>query len=385
MVDDIEAILETGSVAAIELAASALAERGAKTTSCANCTHTLVGPFCAICGQPTKTRRRSIRGLLHDFFVDLVNFDSRILRTTRALLFQPGELPCAFRAGRTQPFVPSIRLYFFVSLIFFVLLSITGIAIVQVIVTATPIKIVWDAKGNAFYPNPAFGNMDADDAGDPDVKKFVPRLLPMDKAKALRPGGHYTFSTQAYFFSRIGAYHSGLTPEQRQRLLELPHVEFDGKAKATAATIEHNVDNTMAKLAADPAALNGPLTTWMPRALFLLLPLYALILALFHIRRRGDYFLVDHLVFSLSIHTFTFVTLILAVGLAQVISGVWVAWLLFAVLSVYIFLAMKRFYAQGWFLTSVKFLFISGLYTIFCLGPAVGAVFAISFFGGPFA
>ena len=384
MTDDIEAILETGGAAAIEIAASALAERGAKTGNCANCTHTLVGPYCAICGQPSKTRRRSVRHLVQDFFKDLVNFDSRILRTGRALLFQPGELPKAFRENRTVPYVPSIRLYFFVSLVFFVLLSLTGIAIVQVIVTATPIKIVW-VNGEAYYANPAFGQMDAADANDPDVKKFVPRLIHMNKAKALRPGGHFTFSTQAYFFARIGAYHTTLTAEQRQRLLEVPNIQFDGKAKATAATFQRNFDDTMAKLAADPAALNAPLTTWMPRALFLLLPLYALILALFHVRRRKDFYLVDHLVFSLSIHTFTFVALILAAGLAQVIAGEWVAWLLFAVISLYIFLAMKRFYEQGWWMTSLKFLFISGIYTVFCLLPAVGGVFAISFFGGSLA
>ena len=36
-------------------------------------------------------------------------------------------------------------------------------------------------------------------------------------------------------------------------------------------------------------------------------------------------------------------------------------------------------------MTTVKFLFISGIYTVFCLLPAVAAVFAISFFGGSFA
>ena len=367
MTDDIEAIIESGSVAAIEIAASALAERGAKTGNCANCTHTPVGPYCANCGQPTKTRRRSIRGLVHDFFVDLVNFDSRILRTGRALLFQPGELPRAFRENRTVPYVPSIRLYFFVSLVFFVLLGLTGIAILQIIVTATPIKM-WGRQG--LLSQPSLRHMDAADAADPDVKKYVPRLIRMDKAKALRPGGHYTFSTQTYFFSRIGAYHSSLTPEQRQRMLELPHVELDGKAKATAATIERNVDNTMAKLAADPAALNGPLTTWIPRALFLLLPLYALILALFHIRRRKDFYLVDHLVFSLSIHTFAFVTLI-AAALAQVISGELVA----ARVRRHVALHLpgdEEFLRPGLVLTTVKFS-SSPASTIFCLLPAVAA------------
>src|SRR5438876_4354699 len=72
MVGDIEAILETGSVAAIELAASALTERGETPDACANCAKRLIGPYCAVCGQPTKTRRRSVRLLVHDFVVDFI-------------------------------------------------------------------------------------------------------------------------------------------------------------------------------------------------------------------------------------------------------------------------------------------------------------------------
>ncbi|MEI9885061.1 MAG: DUF3667 domain-containing protein [Rhizomicrobium sp.] len=380
MTDDIEAIIETGSVAAIEIAASALAERGARTGNCANCTHTLVGPYCAICGQPTKTRRRSIRGLVHDFFLDLINFDSRILRTGRALLLEPGELPKAFREGRTVPYVPSIRLYLFVSLIFFVALSLTGIAVVQLQVKATPVKVIRDARGDTFIANPAY---DPDDK-DPDTAKVIKPLIPIDKAKASRPGGVFTYSTEAHFFSRIGSYRSTLTDEQRRRLLEAADIKIDGPGKAKADGIKRAIDATMEKLAADPAALNGPLTVWIPRALFLLLPLYALVLALFHIRRLRDFFLVDHLVFSLGIHTFTFVLLMVAAALAQVFPGEWIALALFVVLSVYIFLAMKRFYEQGWFLTAVKFVFISGIYTIFCLLPALAAVFVLSVLGDPF-
>ena len=76
----------------------------------------------------------------------------------------------------------------------------------------------------------------------------------------------------------------------------------------------------MARIAADPAALNGPLTTWIPRILFLLLPLYALLLAVFYWRQRKKFYLVDHLIFSLSVHTFLFVALIVDIGLAQLMS-----------------------------------------------------------------
>jgi len=138
------------------------------------------------------------------------------------------------------------------------------------------------------------------------------------------------------------------------------------------------------RLVTDPAALNGPLTDWLPRALFLLLPLYALLLAVFHLRRRKDFYLVDHLVFSLSIHTFAFVALIGAAALAQIAPGETVALLLLAVITLYIFLAMKRFYKQGWFITAVKFVLISGIYTLFFLLPAMAGILALSFFGGSF-
>lgn len=381
MTGDIEGILELGGVAAVEVAASHLTERGAKPGTCKNCAKPLLGAYCAVCGQPTKTRRRSIRLLVHDFFLDLLNFDSKVLRTARALLLQPGELPKAFRQGRMVPYTPAIRLYLFVSLLFFVLLSVTGIAIVQLEVTATPVKIIRDAQGNTFMENPAY---DKDDENDPDVKKFIPRLIPVDKKKANQPGGMFSYSNEAHFFKRIGSFPSKLTPEQRKRLLKAVDFKVEGPDGTKVAKFEKGFDGTMQKLAADPAALNGPLTTWIPRALFLLLPLYAFVLALFHVRRRKDFYLVDHLVFSLSVHTFAFVTVIAAVGLAQLLPGEWVATGVFLAISIYIFLAMKNFYEQGWIMTTLKFLLISSTYTIFCLLPAMACVFALSLFGDPF-
>jgi RsiW-degrading membrane proteinase PrsW (M82 family) len=88
------------------------------------------------------------------------------------------------------------------------------------------------------------------------------------------------------------------------------------------------------------------------------------------------------LVFSLRVHTFTFVALMCAAALAQVAPGETVAWLLLVVLTVYIFLAMKRFYNQGWLTTTLKFVVISGIYTLFFLLPAMAGILALSFFGG---
>ena len=84
----------------------------------------MIGAYCAVCGQARDTHRRSVWGLIKVLVEDIVSFDSRILRTGWALVFKPGELASAFREGRTQRYVPALRLYLFVSLIFFLILSV---------------------------------------------------------------------------------------------------------------------------------------------------------------------------------------------------------------------------------------------------------------------
>src|SRR5665213_31702 len=386
---DLEVILETGGAAAVEIAASALAERGHETGKCANCEAPTIAAYCAVCGQERDTHRRSVWGLVRDLGEDIVSFDSRILRTAIALLVEPGEIPKAFREGRTQRYVPALRLYFFVSLIFFLILSMTGLALVQMEVSATPVKVTMDKSGRYYITNKAY------DPGGPK-QRFIKPFTEIPKAEATELGGPVSYSTDFHFFSRIGAYHSRLTPSQRYWLAH-PHIETQidkaaqankkvdsRKEKAFKSWIDRNVFSNLQRVASDPAALNGPLTTWIPRMLFLLLPLYAFTLFLFYWRQHRKFYFVDHLIFSFTVHAFLFVALIVDVGLTQILSGGTVAWLTFAVLSVYIFIAMKRFYEQGWFWTTVKFGFISFIYTCFFLFPAIGGVLALSFFGDPF-
>ena len=386
------AVAKLEGASAVEKAATVLAEHGHETGTCHNCTLPTIGPFCAVCGQERDTHRRSVFRLVSDLVEDIVSFDSRILRTAGALLFEPGEIPKAFREGRTVRYMPALRLYFFVSLAFFLILSMAGIAIVQFEVTATPAKLTRDASGNYFMPNPAY------DKDDPDTKMFKP-MIEVPKERAERPGGLYNFSTSEHFFSRIGAYRSKLTAAQRGQLMQdnsfnvqvmpLTKASREDKAKMEKAkklggTITKNIYSGIDRLAGDPAALNGPLTVWIPRVLFLLLPLYALLLALFYWRQRKKFYFVDHLIFSLSVHTFLFVLLIVDVALAQFLPDDPIVWLTVIALGVYIFMSMKRFYEQGWFWTTVKFVSVSFVYSIFFLAPALAGVIAVSFFGDPF-
>ena len=377
-----EAILETGAALGLEYAATRLAEQGKPPGNCANCGAPLVGPYCAMCGQEPDYHRRTVRSLAHDLLEDIASFDSRILRTAKALLFQPGELPLAFHEGRTRRYVPALRLYFFVSLIFFLVLSATGIAILQFRVEASPAKVFRDAQGHTYFFNPAYDPHDAD-------LKGAPKLIPIPKEKANLPGGLYFFSPIPSFFQPT-IHKSGLTPAMRnqiatdERLLDAEiHRHATGaeqkQATATSTWLRRHVYSGIERLAANPAALNEPLTNWIPRILFLLLPVYALLLALFYWRQRKKFYLVDHLTFSLSVHTFTFVALLVAAGLAQVLSGGTVFWLFLLAIGVYVLLSIRRFYQQSWVWSVVKTLAISGIYTVFFLLPALGGIVAYGF------
>ncbi len=382
--DELEAILETGGAAAVELAASALAERGTKVGLCANCGHPMIGPYCAVCGQPINTHRRTLGHLLHEFFKDVVSFDSRILRTARALLFQPGELPLAFHQGRTQRYMPAVRLYLFVSLLFFLFLSMTGIAFIQLGLQVHTQKLTHDKAGHVIkladgkltilpgLKSDAQGNVTRIDPRRTDIQ------IPEDKADGHTTNANVT--TKAAFFERIGHSDIKLASDVKQALDQIQKEAHEDKE--TKSWLDRGAYVTLSKLESDPAALNGPLTTWIPRILFVLLPLFAVLLALFYRKQRKDYYFVDHLVFSLTMHSFAFVLLIVAATAAQVISSGWLVGATWAVLSVYLFLSLKYFYRQGWLRTGLKFIGITVIYALFFLTPALGFALAASVLAG---
>ena len=234
MTDDFEAIIETGAALGVEAAASAAARgEGNARTICPNCGAKLVGPYCAQCGQERDTHRRSLVALIHDFVQDVVNLDSRILRTARALLFEPGELPRAFRQGRTRAYVPAVRLYLFVTLVFFVMLSFGNLALIQLEVTATPMQVSYDPRAMPISKTRLMTR--------PIHAKLVPPRIPISKETLSKKNGKiYSYATDVHFFAPIGAYKSKLSEDERARLTN-PTVSFDIDTNKKATALERKV------------------------------------------------------------------------------------------------------------------------------------------------
>ncbi len=94
-----------------------------KTPHCANCSTPLSGRFCHICGQDDRQDASALEALGFGFIVKLVTADPKPWRTLLWLLFRPGELSVAYSAGKRASYLDPRKLYLFTSILFFVGLS----------------------------------------------------------------------------------------------------------------------------------------------------------------------------------------------------------------------------------------------------------------------
>ena len=110
-------------------------------------------------------------------------------------------------------------------------------------------------------------------------------------------------------------------------------------------------------------------------ALFVFLPLFTLFLKLFYIRRKYTY--VDHLIFVF--HTQTVFFMLLSIYFLLDIFGlkpqIWIFTVLFLL---YLFIAMRQFYNQGYFKTFIKFSLLNIFYFIIS-SIGISIVLLISF------
>lgn len=90
---------------------------------CQNCGTQLTGSFCSKCGQPEDSFIQFFGYVVMRFLDDIFGFDSRAGRTFLPLIFKPGFLTNEYIRGRRVHYVPPVRLYFFVSIVFFIMLG----------------------------------------------------------------------------------------------------------------------------------------------------------------------------------------------------------------------------------------------------------------------
>lgn len=103
------------------------------TWTCPSCGATTSSPFCPACGE----RRRSehdltLRHLLEQLLESFIHFDSRLFRTVRELVAEPGRLTAAFLAGRRRPYVSPFHIFLVANVVFFLVQLLSGLEVLTV-------------------------------------------------------------------------------------------------------------------------------------------------------------------------------------------------------------------------------------------------------------
>lgn len=118
-----------------------------KSTVCYNCGTQLLNNenYCPNCGQENHSKQASTLLLLKDFFDTYLSFDSKLFITIRPLLFSPGVLTRDYLDGKRVRFVPPIRLFIFLSFVYFGITFLTGDGEINIVVDNSD-----DGRSSAF-------------------------------------------------------------------------------------------------------------------------------------------------------------------------------------------------------------------------------------------
>jgi hypothetical protein len=290
---------------------------------CLNCGNETVGFFCPHCGQRKVDMRVSLRRMMMEVIDDQLSVNSTLPRTLGALFFRPGRLTQEYVAGRVVRYIPPFRLYLVSSLLFFILLPLV--------------------------PGVMEVNVSEDDVRQADSIRVALEVDSVLLARARAAGQDTTpFVHQRPRGEASGNVHISPPPDSVPWLLR----PLARRGKQTEERL-----NAMSPRDA-VGTLRDSFLENAPTGIFLIMPLFALILKLLYARRKRFY--VEHFVFALHVHSLAFL-LLTAMVLAQ---QDWLAAVLMVGFMIWLYLAMKRVYGQGWFKTLIKYLLLGQAYMI---------------------
>jgi Protein of unknown function (DUF3667) len=347
--------LQDGVAAAAEAPAAAsggsraVQPTPAVATLCANCGAPLAGKFCSECGQ--RHHEQPVHHFWHfigEATEDLTHADSRLWRTLSALLFRPGYLTREFLEGRRVRYLPPVRLYLVVSVIFFI------IAGLHSRLAHPPVVIVSDSGKSFHYqvvPAAPGG------AGAPAGKTAGPTAAPGatgPAALAATPAARQHLCGQAgQLIEQHGGWLASLGPRVTRNCLA---AGSQGGMERLDEAVDHNLE----------------------RAMFLFLPLLAVMMKPLYRKPPRHY--VEHLLFFLHSHAFLFVALGLSTLLKMITSSALVLDPVDLAITIYVpvyfYLAMRRVYGQGRWLTLSK---LTALGAAYCFLGAVMLVATFSY------
>lgn len=385
----------------------ALQFRGVK---CLNCGHPLdiSDKYCPNCSQANSTKKLTLKDFFDEFFSSLLNYDSKLLKTLYALLIHPGSITKDYINGKRISYTNPFRFLLSLAFIYFLLFTfnkrfenldesarkfdgtISAGGPVSYNIKSGDIKVdslkmkeqaeeVLHSLDSIEKSNPGltFGlkKFDSIKNAQPEVAQQLSVLdsltsskskknkINKDSLMAANPKGYYDsiskktgidgFSDKVDFFVQMIKKDTLYTFNQS---IEKYEIENNLSNK-----MAFNFSNNILTILQRPSSFLNDTISRLPFVIFFFMPLFTIFIWLAYIRKTYTY--TDHLIFSFHNQSLLFILLILSL-LVDTIFKISTAGLFVTLFSIYLFMAMKRFYGQGYFKTIVKYIFLNTIFTI---------------------
>lgn len=346
---------------------SHLKERDEKI--CLNCKTPLIGRYCHVCGQENLEPKETFWHLVTHFVYDIMHFDGKFFDTAKYLLFKPGFLSHEYIKGRRAAYLNPIRMYVFASAFFFLFFltifspkniihdnSSKNLTTAQVMAKLEKQKnILADQLNNKYVP--AKARKDISDELKETENKIA--LLQKDSTKKQQVlSGDNSDRDDSTRLKTVEQYDSAqhAKPEDKRDGWFMHMV--NRRAVEVNEEYGRNEKEILERLS--ESFLHS-----FPKILFISLPLFALILQLLYIRRKRQYYYVDHIIYSLHLYCAVFVMGFVLLLFNKISDLPHASWVLYLTIPVWLYMffysykAMRKFYLQRRAKTIFKWLLLN--------------------------
>ena len=321
-----------------------------KEKICLNCNAAVYGRYCHVCGQENIEPKENFWHLVNHFVEDITHFDGKFFSTLKYLLFKPGFLSKEYLSGRRASYLHPIRMYVFTSAIFF-LISFSFIHLDDhSIITPDQKNSELIHIGTNFKTNkPPKDTLKA--------KKLDSLQQQMKSIGNTKKSNAFVLNGDTIKINTVKEYDSlqaSLPPAKQSSWLKKI---YERRSIGLKQNLFSNNESVYKQLSAE--LLHG-----IPKMMFILLPLIALVLRLFYIRNK-QFLYIDHAIFIIHLFIAIYILWMLIYGFNYLGSftglrfTAWVPLIMFFVIQFYQYKAMRNFYGQGRWKTFFKYVFFN--------------------------
>lgn len=358
-------------------------------THCENCATPLQGQYCHACGQSIHNPLTNFWHALEELVESFWHLDGRVFRTLRDLLVPPGLVANRYLAGHRVDYVAPLRLFVVMSLLAVVVAHFAMAASGHSGGSSDVVRINGVPAQDMDGIGAAMTVAEAEQRRDRMLETLQETRADMTGPAAVGRKGidagieAVNLTAEQRIAELRDATAKGLPPPPPSKP-DIGKIDWDTEKDpieigwlpdfanhwltAEAAQGVHN----LSRIQQEPELFVRAFFGAMPKALFVLVPVFALLLKLVYLRSGRQY--LEHLVVALYSHSWLLLD-ILAIGVLDLLgdwlkphaawaasAAGWIGALLWLAMPAYLLLMQKRVYGQGWLKTLLKYLFLGSAY-----------------------